>query len=165
MQTDPNFSNFLWNARTRQVELVDFGATREYSRVFIDRWLRLLRAAAADDTEGAVRWSRELGYLTGEENEVRDLFCLLPSLIQADAHPFSSFSYCDTGYDGCARSFHLSPWHTLPVLYTSTVLLRPRLDVDANYARDSRTDPSHAPAPAHAASAGDILPQSVSSLS
>ena len=48
MQTDPNWTNFLWNRRTRKVELVDFGATREYSKEFIDGWLRLLSAARND---------------------------------------------------------------------------------------------------------------------
>lgn len=69
MQTDPNWTNFLWNPHTRQVELVDFGATREYSKEFMDDWARLLGAGAADDREGCVHWSLKLGYLTGDENE------------------------------------------------------------------------------------------------
>ncbi|EMD32845.1 hypothetical protein CERSUDRAFT_108633 [Gelatoporia subvermispora B] len=70
MQTDPNWSNFLWNSRSRQIALVDFGATREYSKEFIDNWLRLLSTAAADDREGCIEWSLKLGYLTGEENDI-----------------------------------------------------------------------------------------------
>jgi len=70
MQTDPNWSNFLWNPKTRLVELVDFGATRSYSPAFIDNWLRLLLAAARQDREGCLRWSLKLGYLTGEENDI-----------------------------------------------------------------------------------------------
>jgi len=70
MQTDPNWSNFLWNAQTRQVELVDFGATREYSKEFMDNWLRLLQAAASEDRDACIEWSQKLGYLTGEENQI-----------------------------------------------------------------------------------------------
>ncbi|KAI0826511.1 ABC1-domain-containing protein [Trametes gibbosa] len=70
MQTDPNWTNFLWNPHTRQVELVDFGATREYSKEFIDDWLHLLSAAVAEDRDACINWSLKLGYLTGEENEV-----------------------------------------------------------------------------------------------
>ncbi|KAI0742513.1 ABC1-domain-containing protein [Daedaleopsis nitida] len=70
MQTDPNWTNFLWNSRTRQVELVDFGATREYSKEFIDNWLHLLSAAVSEDRDACVKWSLKLGYLTGEENEI-----------------------------------------------------------------------------------------------
>ncbi|KII90203.1 hypothetical protein PLICRDRAFT_107897 [Plicaturopsis crispa FD-325 SS-3] len=70
MQTDPNWTNFLWNAQTRQIELVDFGATREYSKEFMDSWLRLLTAAAAEDRAACIECSLQLGYLTGAENEV-----------------------------------------------------------------------------------------------
>ncbi|TFK83858.1 ABC1-domain-containing protein [Polyporus arcularius HHB13444] len=70
MQTDPNWTNFLWNQRTRRVELVDFGATREYSKEFIDNWLHLLSAAVAEDRDACVEWSLKLGYLTGQENDV-----------------------------------------------------------------------------------------------
>jgi len=57
-----------------KVELVDFGATRAYSAAFIDNWLRLLQAAEAGDREACRERSIKLGYLTGEENEVRFLF-------------------------------------------------------------------------------------------
>ncbi|KDQ54699.1 hypothetical protein JAAARDRAFT_60642 [Jaapia argillacea MUCL 33604] len=70
MQTDPNWTNFLWNTKTRQVELVDFGATREYSKEFIDNWLRLLQAAAEEDRNACIEWSLKLGYLTGQEHEL-----------------------------------------------------------------------------------------------
>ncbi|KAF9007062.1 ABC1 family-domain-containing protein [Cyathus striatus] len=70
MQTDPNWTNFLWNSETRQIELVDFGATREYTKEFMDNWLRLLQAAASADRDACVEWSLKLGYLTGKEDEV-----------------------------------------------------------------------------------------------
>jgi len=88
MQTDPNWTNFLWNSKTHQIELVDFGATREYSQEFMDNWLRLLQAAAAGDREACVKWSVKLGYLTGEENEVRSLDmeqCFIPQLLTVNA--------------------------------------------------------------------------------
>ncbi|KAF8169115.1 ABC1 family-domain-containing protein [Mycena galopus ATCC 62051] len=70
MQTDPNWSNFLWNAHTRRVALVDFGATRAYETAFMDDWLRLLQAAAHEDRAACVEWSLKLGYLTGEEDQL-----------------------------------------------------------------------------------------------
>ena len=36
----------------------------------MDNWLRLFLAAAQQDREACLRWSLELGYLTGEENDV-----------------------------------------------------------------------------------------------
>jgi predicted unusual protein kinase regulating ubiquinone biosynthesis (AarF/ABC1/UbiB family) len=50
---------------------VDFDATREYKKEFMDNWLRLLQAAASEDRTACTELSRSLGYLTGEENEVR----------------------------------------------------------------------------------------------
>ncbi|TRM64198.1 ABC1 family-domain-containing protein [Schizophyllum amplum] len=70
MQTDPNWSNFLWDGRSGKIQLVDFGATREYDKQFMDSWLRLLQAAASGDREACIRWSLKVGYLTGEENEL-----------------------------------------------------------------------------------------------
>lgn len=53
---------------------MDFGATREYTKDFIDNWLRLLQAAASNDREACIESSLKLGYLTGEENEVYSCF-------------------------------------------------------------------------------------------
>ena len=60
---------------------MDFGATREYSKEFIDNWLRLLSAAVAEDRDACIEWSLKLGYLTGEENEVRYILSLLRFLV------------------------------------------------------------------------------------
>ncbi|CAK7264147.1 hypothetical protein SEPCBS119000_000850 [Sporothrix epigloea] len=68
MQTDPNWTNFLYNASTSQLELLDFGASREYPAEFINQYVRLLRAAAQSDTEGVRTLSQDLGYLTGHES-------------------------------------------------------------------------------------------------
>ncbi|KAF8438520.1 ABC1 family-domain-containing protein [Boletus edulis BED1] len=77
MQTDPNWTNFLWNSATQQVSLVNFGATREYSKEFMDNWLHLLQAVAREDRKACTGWSLRLGYLTGEENEVCANFAAL----------------------------------------------------------------------------------------
>lgn len=70
MQTDPNWTNFLWDSRERKIGLVDFGATRAYSKEFMDGWLGLLEAAASDDWQACVDLSLKVGYLTGEEDPV-----------------------------------------------------------------------------------------------
>ncbi|CAE6410927.1 unnamed protein product [Rhizoctonia solani] len=65
MQTDPNWSNFLYNPRTDKLELIDFGASREYSKEFMDDWFELLSAAVREDRGACVEYSLKLGYLTG----------------------------------------------------------------------------------------------------
>lgn len=69
MQTDPNFSNFLYSPSARKVQLIDFGATREYSHEFMDKWLRLLLCAVEEDREGCHYWSLQVGYLLGSESQ------------------------------------------------------------------------------------------------
>lgn len=70
MQTDPNWTNFLWDPVDRRIELLDFGASREYSAPFVDTYTATLRAAAQGDVARVRTLSQELGYLTGLESEV-----------------------------------------------------------------------------------------------
>ncbi|KAK5722912.1 hypothetical protein LTR17_014125 [Elasticomyces elasticus] len=67
MQTDPNWTNFLYNRGSRKLELLDFGASREYPDKFIEPYVSLLIAASHNDREACRELSIELGYLTGEE--------------------------------------------------------------------------------------------------
>ena len=41
MQTDPNWGNFLYNQETGKIYLLDFGASREYSRKFVDHYIEV----------------------------------------------------------------------------------------------------------------------------
>ncbi|RHZ58743.1 protein kinase COQ8 [Aspergillus thermomutatus] len=69
MQTDPNWTNFLYNAKTNQLELLDFGASREYPVEFISKYISTLIAASRNDRERCHSLSIELGYLTGHESK------------------------------------------------------------------------------------------------
>lgn len=70
MQTDPNWANFLYNTDTKQLGLLDFGATREYRKEFVDEYFNLLDAAARNDKETMLSSSVNLGFLTGYESKV-----------------------------------------------------------------------------------------------
>ncbi|WFD42029.1 hypothetical protein MPSI1_000666 [Malassezia psittaci] len=67
MQTDPNWSNFLYSERRKSIQLIDFGATRPYTQQFMDAWIGLLRAAVEGDRDACEAWSYTIGYLNGEE--------------------------------------------------------------------------------------------------
>jgi aarF domain-containing kinase len=69
MQTDPNWTNFLYNAEKNKLELLDFGASREYPDKFITLYVRLLEAASRLDKAAVKTLSEELGYLTGHESK------------------------------------------------------------------------------------------------
>ncbi|KAM0832476.1 hypothetical protein ACQ4PT_064879 [Festuca glaucescens] len=70
MQTDPNWSNFLYDDSRRQFNLIDFGAAREFPKKFVDDYLHMVVACANRDRAGVLEMSRRLGFLTGEEPEV-----------------------------------------------------------------------------------------------
>lgn len=72
MQTDPNWTNFLYNPGSTKLELLDFGATRGFEPRFTTLYLKTILAGAAGDRDGCLRYSRELGFLTGEETEVME---------------------------------------------------------------------------------------------
>ena len=68
MQTDPNWTNFLYNAQTRKLELLDFGASRDFPDRFIQPYMRILLAASRYDRPACRDLSIQLGYLTGHES-------------------------------------------------------------------------------------------------
>lgn len=72
MQTDPNWSNFFYNRETKQLILLDFGATRSYSKAFMDQYIKVIKAGADGDRVTVLRISREMGFLTGYESKVME---------------------------------------------------------------------------------------------
>ncbi|KAL6924382.1 hypothetical protein FSST1_001656 [Fusarium sambucinum] len=68
MQTDPNWTNFLYNADVNKLELLDFGASREYPDEFVTQYVQLLAAASRSDKAAVKELSESLGYLTGHES-------------------------------------------------------------------------------------------------
>lgn len=69
MQTDPNWSNFLYDPEEDRIILLDFGAAREYGREFVDNYIKIIRAAADRDAEKVFEYSKILGFLTGYESK------------------------------------------------------------------------------------------------
>ncbi|XP_033336372.2 ubiquinone biosynthesis protein COQ8, mitochondrial [Megalopta genalis] len=72
MQTDPNWSNFFYNTYTRQLVLLDFGACREYEKLFMDKYIRIIYAASEGDRNTILNLSREMGFLTGYESKIME---------------------------------------------------------------------------------------------
>ena len=70
MQTDPNWGNFLYDVGTGATTLIDFGAAREYSKSFVDGYLRIVWANAHRDKQMLMDESHRMGFLTGQENDL-----------------------------------------------------------------------------------------------
>ncbi|KAI9339684.1 mitochondrial chaperone [Obelidium mucronatum] len=112
MQTDPNWSNFLFDEKTDTIHMLDFGAAREFPASFTDTYLRLLTAASVQDREASVKYSQELGFLTGYESEAM-LNAHLNSLFLL-ASPFSPSQ--KTPFDFGAQSITTSVRADIPVM-------------------------------------------------
>ncbi|XP_005414084.2 PREDICTED: aarF domain-containing protein kinase 4 isoform X1 [Chinchilla lanigera] len=69
MQTDPNWANFLYDASSHQVTLLDFGASQEFGTEFTDHYIEVVKAAADGDRDCVLQKSRDLKFLTGFETK------------------------------------------------------------------------------------------------
>ncbi|XP_043264143.1 atypical kinase COQ8B, mitochondrial isoform X1 [Colletes gigas] len=72
MQTDPNWSNFFYNTNTKQLVLLDFGASREYEKSFMDKYIEIIYAASEGDRDKILNLSKEMGFLTGYESKIME---------------------------------------------------------------------------------------------
>jgi aarF domain-containing kinase len=70
MQTDPNPANFFYDKLNRRINLIDFGAARPYEEIFVDKYMKIVHAAAVDDRETIIRVSKDIGFLSGLESKV-----------------------------------------------------------------------------------------------
>ncbi|KAL4596376.1 hypothetical protein ACB092_12G160000 [Castanea dentata] len=70
MQTDPNWSNFLYDEATKLINLIDFGAARDYPKSFVDDYLGMVIACANSDADAVMEMSKRLGFLTGMESDI-----------------------------------------------------------------------------------------------
>lgn len=69
MQTDPNWSNFFYNADTNKIVLLDFGACRGYEESFTDDYIEVVYAASVGDRATVLSKSKDLKFLTGFESK------------------------------------------------------------------------------------------------
>lgn len=73
MQTDPNWSNFLYDTNSKTLMLIDFGSTRFYNDDFMNDYKEIIQAAVADDFELVLKLSQKMQFLTGyETKQMRD---------------------------------------------------------------------------------------------
>ncbi|GAB7347858.1 hypothetical protein MBLNU459_g5388t1 [Dothideomycetes sp. NU459] len=101
MQTDPNWTNFLYRREAatggRKLELLDFGASREFPTRFVTPYIKLLIAASRNDRAACRDLSIELGYLTGGESS--GMLAAHVDSIMTLAEPFLDSQDGGTPYD------------------------------------------------------------------
>jgi aarF domain-containing kinase len=90
VQTDPNWANFLVDDTQSRPHLVllDFGASRRYSREFIQKYVRLLMLAASRDSSSLIAHSIEFGLIDPRESKAAHL--AFAELLETAIRPFFS---------------------------------------------------------------------------
>eukprot|EP00759_Apiculatamorpha_spiralis_P008539 PhF_6_TR15489/c0_g1_i1/m.24097/K08869/ADCK, ABC1; aarF domain-containing kinase len=95
MQTDPNYSNFLYDKDNHEMHLVDFGAARPYHDNFVSTYHNIVSAGVSGNAEEIIRNSVAIQMLTGEENRaMMNAHC---ESVKVIAKPFSSVGSFDFG--------------------------------------------------------------------
>ena len=149
MQTDPNFANYRYDARTGQVVLLDFGAARWFSPELRGAFHRLMTAGLARDRAGAEAAALELRLFdAGTPAHHRDvIFAMMDTGMEALRHdaPFDfgtsdlAIRLRDMGLEiGTEREFwHVPATDTLLVQrkVAGTYLLAARLRARVNLTR------------------------------
>ena len=70
MQTDPNPANFFYDDKTKKINLIDFGAARRFDKSFVDNYMKIVHAAAINDKDTLLEYSKRIGFLNGLENQI-----------------------------------------------------------------------------------------------
>ncbi|XP_026860530.2 atypical kinase COQ8B, mitochondrial isoform X2 [Electrophorus electricus] len=104
MQTDPNWSNFFYNAEDKKIFLLDFGACREYSESFTDHYIEVVHAASIGDRTTVLQKSKDLKFLTGYETKAFEDAHVEAVMILGEA--FASPEPFDFGTQSTTRRIH-----------------------------------------------------------
>jgi predicted unusual protein kinase regulating ubiquinone biosynthesis (AarF/ABC1/UbiB family) len=149
IQTDPNFANYRCDTKSRQLILLDFGATRAYPMAMVDAYRRLMAGAIADDLPAMSAAAIDIGYFRDGIDErqrraVLDIFLLAcEPLRHAGDYDFGRTDLAARLREsGLALSMQKEAWHTPPAdaiflhrklagLYLLAARLRARVNVQA----------------------------------
>lgn len=157
MQTDPNFANYRWQARTGRIVLLDFGATRPVAPEAARAYRDLLRAGLSGDADAIRRALAAAGFLSPAQvlrhgPAIKAMISIVLSHVEASRGGLFDFNDRSVVAELRARaapvladrdSWHLPPADTLFIQrkISGTVLLcaqlkarLPLLDLLARYA-------------------------------
>jgi len=149
IQTDPNFANYRYDHASRQLILLDFGATRAYPAAIVDAYRRLMASAVVGDRKEMSMAASAIGYFRADIGErqrqlVLDVFLrTCEPLRYAGAYDFGNSDLPARIRDaGLALSSERDSWHTPPAdalflhrkaggLYLLAAKLKARVDMRA----------------------------------
>lgn len=105
VQTDPNFSNYLYDAANGRIVLLDFGATQSVSPRLVAQYRNLFQAAIQDDRAGMRAAAVSLGYMG--DNDPSEQVEAMIDMLCLSAEPLRQPGHYDFGVsDLFERVFH-----------------------------------------------------------
>lgn len=98
VQTDPNPGNFLITPKN-QIALLDFGATKTYTKEFVEGYQRVLVAAYQNDKNLLLTESVRLGFIDPRESqEVKDIYLTMVDVLAAPFRNDLPFDFTDKSF-------------------------------------------------------------------
>ncbi|MEH0082734.1 AarF/ABC1/UbiB kinase family protein [Vibrio antiquarius] len=121
VQTDPNFANYLYIENTRQIGLLDFGATREYSEQFSTGYRQAFASVVNNDEQGLNDALEQIGFfsqtiLPDQRQAILDLVKMAcePMLVD-EPYDFKASGLAQKLREaGTILSMEQEYWHTPP---------------------------------------------------
>jgi predicted unusual protein kinase regulating ubiquinone biosynthesis (AarF/ABC1/UbiB family) len=121
IQTDPNFANYRFDTETRQLILLDFGATRPYKARMVNGFRQLMTAVLTDDQDDMREAARAIGYFNDatqahHQQAVLNLFTLACEPLRFDGeYDFGQSDLPKRVHDaGLALGLDRDFWHIPP---------------------------------------------------
>ncbi|EIV8499106.1 ABC1 kinase family protein [Vibrio parahaemolyticus] len=121
VQTDPNFANYLYLEQSKQIGLLDFGATREYSERFSSGYRQAFSSVVNNDEQGLNDALEQIGFFAQsikpeQRMAILDLVKMAcePMLID-EAYDFKASGLAQKLREaGTILSMEQDYWHTPP---------------------------------------------------
>ncbi|EII3282495.1 MULTISPECIES: ABC1 kinase family protein [Vibrio] len=121
VQTDPNFANYLYIENTRQIGLLDFGATREYNERFSTGYRQAFASVVNNDEQGLNDALEQIGFfsqtiLPDQRQAILDLVKMAcePMLVD-EPYDFKASDLAQKLREaGTILSMEQEYWHTPP---------------------------------------------------
>ncbi|HHF2851886.1 TPA: ABC1 kinase family protein [Vibrio diabolicus] len=121
VQTDPNFANYLYLEQSKQIGLLDFGATREYSERFSSGYRQAFSSVVNDDEQGLNDALEQIGFfsqtiLPDQRQAILDLVKMAcePMLVD-EPYDFKASGLAQKLREaGTILSMEQEYWHTPP---------------------------------------------------
>ncbi len=122
MQTDPNFANYLYQADTDRIVLLDFGATRVIPKHISLGYLALIKASINNDKMAMITAAKNIGFFADniDETYLAQILAIFTLACEPLVHD-QAYDFANSGLalrikeQGMLINTQQKQWHTPPI--------------------------------------------------